>query len=107
MAVLFAFSLGVSAALVNVAIAIYALIWQLRREPKIQRGASLLRVVMISLGLILIAYANVSNSAPPELILVGGALFLAFLAAPKLSVWCFRLIQRRNRSDGWPTDRDT
>jgi hypothetical protein len=88
-------SIGASAAFVNVLVAICALIWQLRREPRIERGASLFRIFMIGLGIILIVYPNLSRSAPDELVLVGGALFLAFLAAPKLSVWCVRLIQRK------------
>jgi cytochrome bd-type quinol oxidase subunit 2 len=91
-------SIGFAAALVNVLIAISALIWQLRREPRIERGASILRIFMITLGVALIAYPNVSKSAPPELVLVGGGVFLVFLAAPQLSVWCVRLIQRRQNN---------
>lgn len=92
-----AFSIGLAAALVNVLVAISALIWQLRREPRIERGASILRMFMITLGVALIVYPNVSKAAPPELVLVGGGVFLAFLAAPQLSVWCARVIQRRQR----------
>jgi hypothetical protein len=87
-------SIGSAAALVNVLIAISALIWQLRREPRIERGASILRVFMITLGVALIVYPNISKAAPPELVLVGGGVFLAFLAAPQLSVWCTRMIRR-------------
>jgi hypothetical protein len=90
-------SIGSAAALINVLVAISALIWQLRREPRIERGASILRIFMIILGAALIAYPNVSKSAPPELVLVGGGVFLAFLAAPQLSVWCARLIRGRQR----------
>ena len=79
-------SIGSAAALVNVLIAISALVWQLRREPRIERGASVLRIFMIILGAALIAYPNVRKSAPPELVLVGGAVFLVFLVAPQLSV---------------------
>ena len=95
MVIAYAFSIGSAAALVNVLIAIAALIWQLRREPRIELGASILRILMIVLGAALIAYPNVNKSAPPELVLVGGGVFLAFLAAPQLSVACTRLIQRR------------
>ena len=68
-------SIGLAAALVNVVIAISALIWQLRREPRIERGAAILRILMITLGVALIVYPNVSKSAPPELVLVGGECF--------------------------------
>jgi hypothetical protein len=98
MTAVYVLSIGSAAALVNVLIAISALIWQLRREPRIERRASILRIFMIIFGVVLIAYPNVSKSAPPELVLVGGGVFLAFLAAPQLSVWCVRLIQRRQRN---------
>jgi len=88
-------SIGSAAALVNVIIAISALIWQLRREPRIERGASILRIFVITLGVALIVYPNVRKSAPPELVLIGGVVFLAFLAFPQLSVWVARLIRRR------------
>jgi hypothetical protein len=90
-------SIGSAAALVNVIIAISALIWQLRREPRIERGASILRIFMIIFGVALIVYPNITKSAPPELVLLGGGVFLVFLAAPKLSVWCVGLIKRQRK----------
>jgi hypothetical protein len=90
-------SIGTSAALLNVIVAISALIWQIRREPRLERGASILRVFMIVLGAALIVYPVLVRSAAPEFILAGGAIFLAFLGVPKLSVVCSRLIMKRQR----------
>jgi len=82
-------------ALLNVAIAMWALHWRRKHEPDIPRRAKIVRWFLVALGALLVAYANYNPSAA-ILVLIGGAIALPFLFCPELADWTVRIFSKHD-----------
>ncbi len=88
-----------SAALINVVVAVLALIWYFRRQPSLELRARIFRWIAVLLGVSLFVYANVSDTLTRDsaawTAALGGLLALNFAFFPQLAVWITRGLSRR------------
>jgi hypothetical protein len=86
-------SVGIFAAVVNVMLAIWALVWRLKRETSIPRRAKILRWSLVAGSALIVLYANYNPSAA-ILVLIGGGIGVVFLFCPELADWLVRFFSK-------------